>query len=132
MGAGAIAARYEQLKRRRVTVSPGELEGRVAAIIASRDSDRAAAQVIDETITYLGAGIADLVNLFNPERVVVGGWLGRALGDDLLPRIRARQAAGRCICRSAGSRSSRPIWVRTRSPWAARRCRSPGCSRRAR
>ena len=93
VGAGAIAARYEQLKRRRVTVSPGELEGRVAAIIAARDSDRAAAQVIDETITYLGAGIADLVNLFNPERVVVGGWLGRALGDDLLPRIRA--AAGR-------------------------------------
>lgn len=93
VGAGAIAARYEQLKRRRVTISPGELEGRVAAIIAARDSDRAAAQVIDETITYLGAGIADLVNLFNPERVVVGGWLGRALGDDLLPRIRA--AAGR-------------------------------------
>ena len=82
VGAGAIAARYEQLKRRRVTVSPGELEGRVAAIIAARDSDRAAAQVLDETITYLGAGIADLVNLFNPERVVVGGWLGRALGDD--------------------------------------------------
>ena len=27
VGAGAIAARYEQLKRRRVTVSPGELEG---------------------------------------------------------------------------------------------------------
>ena len=93
VGAGAIAARYEQLKRRRVTISPGELEGRVASIIAARDSDRAAAQVIDETITYLGAGIADLVNLFNPERVVVGGWLGRALGDDLLPRI--REAAGR-------------------------------------
>src|SRR5580698_8571944 len=93
VGAGAIAARYEQLKRRRATISPGELEGRIAAIIAARDSDRAAAQVIDETITYLGAGIADLVNLFNPERVVVGGWLGRALGDDLLPRI--REAAGR-------------------------------------
>src|ERR1700733_7944881 len=93
VGAGAIAARYEQLKRRRVTVSPGELEGQIAAIIAARDSDRAADQVLDETITYLGAGIADLVNLFNPERVVVGGWLGRALGDELLPRI--REAAGR-------------------------------------
>ncbi len=43
-------------------------------------------------MTYLGVGIANLVNLFNPERVVLGGWLGRALGDALLPRIRA--AAG--------------------------------------
>jgi predicted NBD/HSP70 family sugar kinase len=49
--------------------------------------------VLDETVTYLGAGVADLVNLFNPERVVVGGWLGQALSDELLPRI--RQAAGR-------------------------------------
>jgi predicted NBD/HSP70 family sugar kinase len=93
VGAGAIAARYEQLKRRRTTVSPAGLEGAIASIIAARGSDRAADQVLDETITYLGAGIADLVNLFNPERVVVGGWLGRALGDELLPRI--REAAGR-------------------------------------
>jgi predicted NBD/HSP70 family sugar kinase len=93
VGAGAIVARYEQLKRRRVASSPGELEGRVDAIIEARDRDDAAAQVLDETVTYLGAGIADLVNLFNPERVVVGGWLGQALSDELLPRI--REAAGR-------------------------------------
>jgi predicted NBD/HSP70 family sugar kinase len=88
VGAGAIAARYEQLKRRRVTISPGELEGQVASIIAARDSDRAAAQVIDETITYLGAGIADLVNLFNPERIILGGWAGLLLGEGRLPEIR--------------------------------------------
>ncbi len=40
-------------------------------------------------MSYLGAGLADLVNLFNPERIVVGGWLGRTLSDALLPRIRA-------------------------------------------
>jgi predicted NBD/HSP70 family sugar kinase len=28
------------------------------------------------------------VNLFNPERVVVGGWLGQQLSDELLPGIR--------------------------------------------
>jgi predicted NBD/HSP70 family sugar kinase len=93
VGAGAIAARYQQLKGRPVAISPGELEGQIAAIIDARDGDRAAAQVLDETVTYLGAGIADLVNLFNPERVVVGGWLGQALSDELLPRI--REAAGR-------------------------------------
>jgi predicted NBD/HSP70 family sugar kinase len=102
VGAGAIAARYQQLKRRRAATSPADLEGEIAAIIAARDSDRAAAQVLDETITYLGAGIADLVNLFNPERVVVGGWLGRALSEELLPRI--REAAGRQALRLPFSR----------------------------
>jgi predicted NBD/HSP70 family sugar kinase len=93
VGAGAISARYHQLRRRRAAASPGDLEAEIAAIIGARDRDRAAAQVLDETVTYLGAGIADLVNLFNPERVVVGGWLGRALSDELLPGI--REAAGR-------------------------------------
>jgi predicted NBD/HSP70 family sugar kinase len=102
VGAGAIVARYEQIKRRRVTTSPADLEGRVAAIIDARDRDQAAAQVLDETVTYLGAGLADLVNLFNPERVVVGGWLGQALSDDLLPRI--REAAGRKALRLPFSR----------------------------
>jgi predicted NBD/HSP70 family sugar kinase len=93
VGAGAITARYEQLKRRRAATSPADLEGRIAAIIDARDRDRAAARVLGETVTYLGAGIANLVNLFNPERVVVGGWLGQALSDELLPSI--REAAGR-------------------------------------
>lgn len=88
-GAGAIVARYEQLKRRRVASGPGELEAGIAAIIAAAGRDRIADQVLDETVTYLGAGLADLVNLFNPERIVIGGWLGRTLSDALLPRIRA-------------------------------------------
>lgn len=88
VGAGALVARYDELKRRRVAVKPHELEDRVAAIVESAGTDKSAAKVLDETATYLGAGIADLVNLFNPERVVVGGWLGQLLGDTLLPRIR--------------------------------------------
>ena len=38
---------------------------------------------------YLGAGIATLVNLFNPERIVLGGWAGLLLGPQLLPEITA-------------------------------------------
>jgi predicted NBD/HSP70 family sugar kinase len=96
VGAGAIVARYEQLKRRRRAARPAELESRIAEIIEARHRDPAAAKVLDETVTYLGAGIADLVNLFNPERVVVGGWLGQALSDALLPSIR-EAAAGRAL-----------------------------------
>ena len=87
VGAAAIAARYAELSGGG-TPGPADLEEAVAALIGARDRDPASAQVLDEVVTYLGAGIANLVNLFNPERVVVGGWLGRALSDPLLPAIR--------------------------------------------
>ena len=102
VGAGAIVARYEQLKRRRAASGPGELEAGIAGIIARAGRDRIADQVLDETVSYLGAGLADLVNLFNPERIVVGGWLGRTLSDALLPRI--REAAERQALRLPFSR----------------------------
>src|SRR5215469_3024587 len=93
VGAAAIAARYAELTGAGI----GSLEGTVAEIIASSQRVPAAAQVLDEAVTYLGAGIANLVNLFNPERVVVGGWLGRALSDALLPKI--TEAASTCALR---------------------------------
>src|SRR5258708_3894679 len=66
VGAGAIVARYEQLKGRRVTTSPGELEARIAAIIDARDRDRAPAQFLHQTVTYPGPRIADLHTLCIP------------------------------------------------------------------
>ncbi len=89
VGAGAITARYAELSHGSGAPGPGSLEEGVAALISSRERDPVAEQVLDEVVTYLGVGIANLVNLFNPERVVVGGWLGRALSDPLLPAIRA-------------------------------------------
>ncbi|BFU43607.1 ROK family transcriptional regulator [Krasilnikovia sp. MM14-A1004] len=50
------------------------------------------AQVVAETVGYLGAGIAGLVNLFNPERIVLGGRTGLALGERFLSDIRAAAA----------------------------------------
>lgn len=88
VGASAIVDRYEHLSRGHAGISAAGLAERITAIIGARDHDRAAARVLGETVTYLGAGIAGLVNLVNPERVVVGGWLGQALSDALLPQIR--------------------------------------------
>lgn len=42
---------------------------------------------------YLGAGIGNLINLFNPERVVLGGWAGLALGAVSLSAIRTSAQA---------------------------------------
>src|SRR6185436_15029288 len=44
-----------------------------------------AAAVFTETAGYLGAGIADLINLFSPERIVLGGVAGADLGRRFLP-----------------------------------------------
>ncbi|MCD0442998.1 ROK family transcriptional regulator [Glycomyces sp. A-F 0318] len=52
----------------------------------------AAAAVVDETVEYLGAGLADLLNLFNPELIVIGGWAGLMLAHRRLADIQA--AAG--------------------------------------
>ncbi|GAB3394650.1 ROK family transcriptional regulator [Humibacter soli] len=89
-GADALVCRYDQLKQRGAG-NPREVEERMAAIL-SADDDDAATCVIDELVEYLGVGLGNLVNLFTPERIVIGGWLGHALPDAVLPRI--RDAAG--------------------------------------
>ena len=62
-----------------------------------------AAEVLEQTVGYLGAGIAGLVNLFSPERIVLGGPAGLALGERFLPDIRA--AAARYALRQPYSRT---------------------------
>ncbi|MCC6730375.1 MAG: ROK family protein [Chthonomonadales bacterium] len=47
---------------------------------AAREGDAAAMRVWEETGYYLGVGIANAVNLFNPELVVLGGGIRKATG----------------------------------------------------
>ncbi|MEW2437124.1 ROK family transcriptional regulator [Streptomyces caniferus] len=56
-------------------------------------ADPVARAVLDETAEYLGAGISDLINLFGPERVLIGGWAGLQLGPYLLPAVRTYATA---------------------------------------
>ena len=82
VGAQAILERYG-----RPTAGNDE-ESALAALVDAADTEPLAAAILDETADYLGAGIGSLVNLFNPERVILGGWAGLLLGGRLLPRIR--------------------------------------------
>lgn len=52
-----------------------------------RDNDPLARQVFQTTAQVLGAGIANLVNLFNPELIIIGGWAGLLVGDAILDDI---------------------------------------------
>ncbi|WP_344834597.1 ROK family protein [Actinocorallia longicatena] len=89
VGAGAILERYASL-------APGALhqgvdeETALAALIADADAGSApAVQVLAETADWLAIGLANLINLFNPERVLLACWAGRLLGTALLTEIRA-------------------------------------------
>ncbi|HEY2201428.1 MAG TPA: ROK family protein, partial [Solirubrobacteraceae bacterium] len=41
----------------------------------------------EQAATFFGVASANIANLFNPELIVVGGWLGRKFGPTLLTRI---------------------------------------------
>ncbi len=89
VGAEGVLDRYRHAIGDKTTADIDEEAG-IAALLA--DPSPLAAAILEETAGYLGAGIANLINLFNPERIILGGWAGLALGDRLLPDIRAAAA----------------------------------------
>ncbi len=56
---------------------------------ATPPADTTALAVLEETAEYLGAGFSDLINLFQPERILVGGWAGLQLGTRFLDSVRS-------------------------------------------
>jgi predicted NBD/HSP70 family sugar kinase len=81
-GAAAILERYGR------PMAADDQELALAELIGAADASPRAAAVLGETAEYLGAGIGTVINLFNPERVILGGWAGLLLGARLLPEIR--------------------------------------------
>lgn len=57
------------------------------------EADPVALAVLEETAEYVGAGLSDLINLFQPERILIGGWAGLQLGTRFLPAVRRYAAA---------------------------------------
>jgi len=51
--------------------------------VAAKGGDSLALEVIDRAATYLGVGMVNLVNIFNPEIIIVGGGMAK-MGDLLL------------------------------------------------
>ena len=68
----------------------GRLEAITAATVydASRKGDLVAREVVRDTARFLGTGIANLLNIFNPDCVVLAGGV-TAAGDSLFEPLRA-------------------------------------------
>ena len=62
---------------------------------AGRKGDQLALDIFKRVGTYLGVGIANLINLFNPELIVIGG--GVANGWDLFERYLHEQVSERAF-----------------------------------
>jgi glucokinase len=61
--------------------------------IAARQGDPVAQQVLDETALYLGMGLSNLMNIFGPEVIVLGGGVMKSwdlLGDKIIAAAKGR------------------------------------------
>lgn len=60
----------------------------VAAVGAGLESgDPAMAEVLDRTCAALAYGLGDVINLLNPDRILLCGWMFHALRDWIMPRL---------------------------------------------
>ncbi|MDB4949498.1 MAG: hypothetical protein JWM27_2147 [Gemmatimonadetes bacterium] len=68
----------------------GKLEDITAAIVyeAALQDDAFAQEIVHETAKFLGAGVANIINILNPEMVVIAGGVTKA-GDRLFVPLRA-------------------------------------------
>ncbi|WP_118082516.1 ROK family transcriptional regulator [Streptomyces sp. CC0208] len=91
-GAGALVDRWREAGGR--PPEGTDEETALAALLAAAhpagnaEADPVALAVLEETAEYVGAGLSDLVNLFQPERILIGGWAGLQLGPRFLPAVR--------------------------------------------
>jgi len=67
----------------------GEIDSITAEEVSSvaQAGDSLALEVVSQAAMYLGVGLANLVNIFNPEMIVIGGGVAR-MGDLLLAPAR--------------------------------------------
>ena len=66
-------------KSRLAELTCGKIEDVTAELVAeaARRNDRLALSVIDEAARYLGIGLANLINVINPQMIIIGGGVSK-------------------------------------------------------
>lgn len=95
VGGSAIRERADEAG---LAIAASDEETLTALLDAARNGSEPHEAFLAETLDYLSAGLANLVNLFNPQQIVVGGWAGHLLFSahqvELVTGVR-RHALGR-------------------------------------
>lgn len=99
VGGTSIIERWSETGAQTTSNEEGEM---TRLLELAEQGDETAQRIVDETIEILGVGLANLVNLFNPEVIVLGGWVGLALADAKLDDLRDHVRAN-CLVRPASA-----------------------------
>ena len=88
IGAGALLEEWHRTDPDAVPPSDPDSEDWFDRFLAAARANKAAQGALEQAALYFGTGVANLVNLFNPEKIIIGGWIGLKLGPGLLGQIR--------------------------------------------
>ena len=88
IGAGTLLEEWYRTDPDAFVLQDPDSEQWIDRFLEAAETHPPARVALDQAATYFGVGAANLANLFNPEKIIVGGWLGLKLGPALLPKIR--------------------------------------------
>ena len=85
--ASALVRRFcDRMKRESPAFDPGNVHGKYIVDLY-RQGDAVAVESLDEHCDFLGHGIAGFINIFSPQKVVIGGGLSQA-GEFYISKVR--------------------------------------------
>ncbi|MEV6794491.1 ROK family protein [Streptomyces sp. NPDC051320] len=94
VGAPGIMQQLRELGAESPLLHPDDQTATIRALgSALAAGDPVAVRVVRETARYLGAAVADLIQLLNPEVIVLSSWVAATLGKPLLDEVREAVAA---------------------------------------
>ncbi|WP_431046856.1 ROK family transcriptional regulator [Streptomyces sp. P1-3] len=89
VGAPGIMRNLGELSPHSPLLHPDDQTATIEALARGlAEGDPVAMRAVRETARYLGAALADLVNLLNPEVIVLSSWVAAKLGEPLLAEVR--------------------------------------------
>ena len=97
MTAAALAAHPHSILAQVVAENEGRVSGQ-SAFIAARRGDPVGQQVCDEYVDYLACGVVNVVNIFQPDTLAIGGGVSNEAEEQLLLPVQQRVARESIPC----------------------------------
>ncbi len=97
MTAAALAAHPHSILAQVVAENEGRVSGQ-SAFIAARRGDPVGQQVCDEYVDYLACGVVNVVNIFQPDTLAIGGGVSNEAEEQLLRPVQQRVARESIPC----------------------------------
>ena len=95
--AKALAEHPDSILARVIAENDGHVSGQ-SALIAARQGCEVGQQVCDQYIRYLTVGIVNIINIFQPDTLAIGGGVSNESDEQLLLPLRRQVAAHSLPC----------------------------------